>query len=151
MSLPGRTSEWCINSCSRNEKQQSGQAEVSGRAQAAVAHVPRHWDKLALYPAPLSSRLYQEDLVYCSFRDVPAEPFTTPTKRPPPKWDFWHTELLLRVQSRGIRQGRFHHCVKSRVKCLTTVCRSAFWKRWVEIQNRWKINLNDHINLLTLR
>lgn len=34
-------------SCSRNEKQQSGQAEKSGRAQAAAARVPRRWVKLA--------------------------------------------------------------------------------------------------------
>lgn len=29
------------------------------------------------------------------------------------KWDFWHTyKILVRKQSSGIRQGRFHCCVK---------------------------------------
>lgn len=57
-------------------------------------------------------------------------------KKPTLKRHFHRHTKLLRKQSRGIRQGRFHSVLNLTLdKVWLVICRSDFCKRWVEIQS----------------
>lgn len=94
VSLPGITSKWCMDSCSRNEKQQSCQAEMRGRAQASsLCTCPEAGLSLYFYWIPLSKRLNKKILYIAVTKRLPciaAESLRE--KKPTPKWDFWHTQ-----------------------------------------------------------